>query len=121
MVRDREECFLASRTLLPKADRPETATRNMNDWDAADLAWELADAVGPRLDERDRARIYATVGSGESYTAIGIVLRTVAQRSLSLPAELIAKVADWLDAYEHSDDGPRLREMLRAIEAAPAD
>jgi hypothetical protein len=93
----------------------------MNDWDASDLAWELADAVGPLLADRDRAQIYATVGSGESYTAIGIVLQTVAQRSLSLPPELITKLADWLDAYEHSDDALRLQEMLRVIKAAPAD
>ncbi len=106
---------------LLDAHCPTTHPRNMNDWDASDLAWALADAIAPLLADGDRARIYAIVGSGESDTAIGIVLQTVARRGLSLPPELIAKLADWLGAYAHSDDASRLQRLLRAIEPSPTD
>jgi hypothetical protein len=61
----------------------------VNDWAESDLAWELADAISPLLADRDRAQLYATIGSGESYTAIDTVLQTIAHQSLPIPAELI--------------------------------
>ena len=89
----------------------------MNDWAESDLAWELADAISPLLADRDRAQLYATIGSGESYTAIDTVLQTIAHQSLPIPAELITKLINWLDAYAHSDDAPRLHELLHAIKS----
>ncbi|OBH03273.1 hypothetical protein A5695_10400 [Mycobacterium sp. E1747] len=89
----------------------------MDDWAATDLAFELADAISPLLTERDRDQLYATVGSGDSYTAIDIVLQTVARQGSPIPSELIAKVTSWLDAYTHSDDALRLHELLQAIKA----
>jgi hypothetical protein len=89
----------------------------VDDWAESDLAWELADAISPLLADRDRDQIYATIGSGESYTAIDIVLQTMAQHSSPVPPELVAKLANWLDAYKHSDVAPRLHELLCAIES----
>jgi hypothetical protein len=89
----------------------------VNDWAESDLAWELADAISPLLADRDRAQLYATIGSGESYTAIETVLQTIAHQSLPIPAELITKLINWLGAYAHSDDAPRLHELLHAIKS----
>ncbi|ARV85419.1 hypothetical protein LFT51_28945 (plasmid) [Mycobacterium intracellulare subsp. chimaera] len=89
----------------------------MDDWAASDLAWELADAIGPLLAERDRDQLYATIGSGESYAAIDTVLQTMVRQSSPIPPELIAKLTNWLDAYTHSDDAHRLHELLRAIKS----
>lgn len=89
----------------------------MDDWAESDLAWELADAISPLLADRDRDQLYATIGSGESYTAIDTVLQTVAHQSLPIATELITKLTDWLDAYAHSDDAPRLHELLHAIKS----
>jgi hypothetical protein len=86
-------------------------------WAESDLAWELADAISPLLADRDRDQLYATIGSGESYTAIDTVLQTVAHQSLPIATELITKLTDWLDAYAHSDDAPRLHELLHAIKS----
>ena len=58
---------------------------NVDDWAESDLAWELADAISPLLAECDRAQLYATVGSGESYTAIDTVLQTMAHQSFPVP------------------------------------
>lgn len=89
----------------------------MDYWAESDLAWELADAISPLLADRDRDQLYATIGSGESYTAIDTVLQTVAHQSLPIATELITKLTDWLDAYAHSDDAPRLHELLHAIKS----
>jgi len=85
----------------------------------SDLAWELADAISPLLADPDRSQLYATIGSGESYTAIDTVLQTMAHQSSPIPPELMAKVTNWLEAYALSDDAPRLHELLRVIKALP--
>lgn len=87
----------------------------MDDWAESDLAWELADAIGPLLADRDRTQLYAVIGSGESYTAIATMLQILARQSWPITAELITQLTGWLDAYAHSDDAPRLQEMLTAI------
>lgn len=87
----------------------------MDDGAASDLAWDLAAAISPALTERDRGRLYAVIGSGDSYTAIDTVLQTAVRQNSPLPAELIAKLTDWFRAYTHNDDAPRIHELLRAI------
>ena len=96
---------------------PVNENENVNQWAESDLAWELADAISPLLADSDRAQLYATIGSGESYAAIDTVLQTIAYQSLSIPTELISKLTNWLDAYAHSDDAPRLHELLHAIKS----
>lgn len=88
---------------------------DVDDRAESDLAWELADAVCPLLADHDRDQLYATIGSGDSYRAIDTVLQTMLAASWPLSPELIAKVTNWLDAYTHSDEAPRLRELLDAI------
>ena len=53
----------------------------MDDAAESDLAWELADAISTLLADSDRAQLYSTIGSGESYTAIYTVLQTIAHQS----------------------------------------
>jgi hypothetical protein len=89
----------------------------MDDWAESDLAWELADAISPLLGERDRVQLYATIGSGESYTAINTLLQTMAHHRLPIPTEFIPKLTGWLDAYAHSHDASRLRELLHVIKS----
>ena len=89
----------------------------MGDWTESDLAWELADAISPLLAERDRAQLYGAIGSGDSYTAIDTLLQTMAHQRLAIPTEFVPKLNGWLDAYVHSDDAPRLRELLHAIKS----
>jgi hypothetical protein len=90
----------------------------VDDWAEADLAWELADAISPVLADRDRLRLYATIGSGESYTAIDTVLQIMAHQSSPVASELITKLTNWLGAYAHHDDAVRLRELLHALKSS---
>jgi hypothetical protein len=69
------------------------------------------------LTDRDRAQLYGAIGSGESYTAIATLLQTMAHQRLPIPSEFIPKLTGWLDAYAHSDDAPRLRELPHAIKS----
>jgi hypothetical protein len=96
---------------------PANDNEKVDDWAESDLAWELADAISPLLADRDPDQLYATIGSGESYTAINTVLQTMAHQSSLIPPELITKLTNWLDAYTHSDDAPRLHELLHAIKS----
>ena len=89
----------------------------MADWAESNLAWELADAISPLLSERDRVQLYGAIGSGESYTAIDTLLQTMAHQRLPMPTEFIPKLTGWVDAYAHSDDAPRLRELLHVIKS----
>lgn len=90
---------------------------NVTDWAESDLAWELADAISPLLTERERHQLYATIGSGDSYAAIDTVLQTMAQESFPVSPKLVAKLVTWLDGYAHSQDAPRLHQMLRTVTA----
>ena len=94
-----------------------TENENVNDWAESDLAWELADAISPLLTERERHQLYATIGSGDSYAAIDTVLQTMAQESFPVSPKLVAKLVTWLDGYAHSQDAPRLNQMLRTVTA----
>jgi hypothetical protein len=85
----------------------------------SDLAWELADVISPLLADRDRDRLYATIGSGDSYAAIDTALQTMAHHSSPIATELVTKLTTWLDAYAHSDDAPRLHRLLHAIKSLP--
>jgi len=89
----------------------------VDDWVESDLAWELADAISPLLGEGDRVQLYGAIGSGDSYTAIETLLQNMAHLRLPIPTEFIPKLTGWVDAYAHSDDAPRLRELLRAIKS----
>jgi hypothetical protein len=44
------------------------------------------------LAESDRARLYAIIGSGESYTAITTVLQIMACQRLPIPTRLMTKL-----------------------------
>jgi hypothetical protein len=78
---------------------------------------ELPDAISPLLDDHDRHQLYATIGSGDSSTGIETALQTMRHQSWPLPHALISKLNDWLYAYTHSDDAPRLHELIRSIES----
>jgi hypothetical protein len=95
---------------------PANENEKVDDWAEADLAWELADAISPLLTDCDRDQLYATIGSGDSSTAIAAILQTMAHQGSPATPALITKLTHWLDAYTHSHDAPRLHELLRAIQ-----
>ncbi|OBK71428.1 hypothetical protein [Mycobacterium sp. 1165178.9] len=88
----------------------------MDTWAESDLAWKLVDAIGPLLADSDCAQVYTMIGSGDSYAAIVTLLHTSAHSRCLLPAPLVDGLAEWLDAYAHSRDAPRLREIVDAMD-----
>ena len=111
-----EKIYLAAiygHQTTPPADENE----EVDDWAESDLAWELADAISHLLAERDRDQLYATIGSGDSYTAIDTALQTMAHESFPVAPELVAKLVTWLRAYAHRNDAPRLHQLVRNIAA----
>lgn len=91
----------------------------MDNWAESDLLWELIDAISPSLAAAERAHLYAAIGSGDSYTAIATVLRTLVRDAMPLSAKLKTELTNWLTAYRHSLDGTHLHQLLSLIEEAP--
>lgn len=89
----------------------------MQHWAETDLAWDLADALGSQLTEDSRAELYAAIGAGNPYTAI-VTLLSAAGDTSTLARPLLDSIGDWLDAYRHTADAPRLRDLLARSPAA---
>ena len=83
----------------------------------SDLAWELASAVESVLTAADRSLIFAKIGAGEAFTAIGDLLVAAQHLGANLPQDLLLKASTWLDAYVGSDDEARLRALLGRLGA----
>jgi hypothetical protein len=84
-------------------------------WAESDLAWELAQIAGLHVPDCNRTDVFAAIGAGDSYAAIGTLLETTVHASVPVPPALLARIVNWLDAYAHHADAPRLHEMVNAI------
>jgi hypothetical protein len=87
----------------------------VNYWAESDLAWELVDAVGPRMANHERAEVYAMIGGGNFYTAIQTLLETTVRVGLAISPALAAGLTHWFAPYTHDEGAPRLRELLHTI------
>jgi hypothetical protein len=92
--------------------------KQMEDWAETDLAWQLAEIACLLLPDHDRIDLYTAIGAGYSYAAIGRLLETVVSADVAVCRTLQARIADWMTAYAHHPDAPRLREMLTAVRTA---
>jgi hypothetical protein len=81
----------------------------------SDLAWDLASALESVLTAADRTLIFAKIGAGEVFGAIGDLLVAAQNLSPTFPPELLLRASTWLDAYIGSDDETRLRELLERL------
>ena len=87
----------------------------MDDRAETDLAWELAEIAGFHIPEPDRSAVFTAIGAGDCYTAIDALLETIVQASVPVPPSLVARIGDWLNAYIHHAEAPRLHELIKAI------
>jgi hypothetical protein len=87
----------------------------VDEWAETDLAWELAEVASLLIPDRERNEVYTAIGAGYSYAAINALLEAIAGASVPVSLALVARLADWLNAYAHHEDAPRLREMLTAV------
>ena len=87
----------------------------MDDWAETDLAWDLAEIAGLHIPEPDRSAVFTAIGAGDCYTAIGALLETIVQANVPVPPSLVTKIGDWINAYIHHVEAPRLYELMNAI------
>lgn len=81
----------------------------------ADLAWSLIDVAKPKLDGRERNHVFVSVGAGDSFTAIRILIKLIADKQIPLPTWLVQLCARWLDAYVLHEDHQRLHVLIGAL------
>jgi hypothetical protein len=81
------------------------------------LAWALADAARPYLSATELSAIHISIGVGETFAAIDVLVTAVARERLPLDDELVGTVTAWLDCYVGQDAEPRLRELLADVRA----
>ena len=83
------------------------------------LAWLLIEAAKPELDARERNHVFISVGAGDSFTAIRILIKLIAVKQICLHPHLVQLCATWLDAYTLHQDHERIRLLIEGF-AAPA-
>jgi len=79
------------------------------------VAWELAELVGPHLRRVERAKLYVSLGSGETLSSTRFLMAAVVRLRLSVPGDVIEKCAAWLEGYVGHDAEPALRELVTQI------
>jgi len=84
-----------------------------------DLAWSLANIAAAHLDTADRHDLYITLGVGETFAAISLLIAVIAREKAQLPADLKTSLMCWLDIYAGHQDEPRLRTLIEQISSHP--
>ena len=80
--------------------------------DIADLAWRMADKVGPLLPPDGQKLIFIELGADEPWRAIATLLVAAQRASVEIPGHLVTQLRDWLNRYHGSIEEPQLRGLL---------
>ena len=86
-----------------------------------DLAWSLIEAAKPELDARERHHVFVSVGAGDSFTAIRILVKLIADKGIPLRPHLVQLCMTWLEAYTRHEDHARLRTFIDRFSVPAAD
>lgn len=78
----------------------------------SNLAWSLIEAAKPQLDARERNHVFVSVGAGDSFTAIRILLKLIAVKGICLHLGLVQLCTTWLEAYVLHEDHECLRLLI---------
>jgi hypothetical protein len=78
----------------------------------AELAWSLAEVASRCLDAVERNNVFVAIGTGETFTAIGLLLGAITREGSRVETRLSARLSTWLGAYAGHDDEPRLRRLI---------
>ncbi|PBA68903.1 hypothetical protein CKJ76_25775 [Mycobacterium avium] len=88
----------------------------VENWAETDLAWELASWATERIPGCESSALYITIGIGDAYAAISMLLDSIAHARAPVPQQLMTRIGAWLDAYAHDTDARRLRELLNVMQ-----
>ena len=86
----------------------------------AELAWDLAIEMAPRLKRLERSRLFAQIGADETYSAIEELLTRASRNEYQLTAPLVADLGRWVEGYVGTVREPRLRVIVRQLEIIAA-
>jgi hypothetical protein len=79
------------------------------------LAWSLIEAAKPQLDRRERNHVFISIGAGDSFTAIRILIKLIADKQIPLPDRLVQLCTGWLEAYVLHEDHTRLQVLIDGL------
>jgi hypothetical protein len=78
----------------------------------ADLAWALALAAKPHLDDVGRNDMFVAVGAGETFAVVRALVKWVAINRIPVEPDLVRQCDSWLDAYVGHEDERCLRRLI---------
>ena len=85
------------------------AVRNVEE---TKLAWALIDAVAPHLGSRERTPVFVTVGAGDTFATIRILLNLLSDNRIPLRTELGQRCRTWLRSYARHEEEQNLRRLI---------
>ncbi|MDH6242651.1 hypothetical protein [Mycobacterium sp. OTB74] len=86
----------------------------------ANLAWSLIEAAKPELAPRERNHVFVSVGAGDSFTAIRILLKLIADKQIPLSPRMVQRCTTWLEAYALHEDHERLQLNIDGLKVTAA-
>jgi hypothetical protein len=78
----------------------------------ANLVSTLVDVAKADLDARERNHVFVSVGAGDSFTAIRILIKLIADKQIPLHPHLVHLCTTWLQAYTLHEDYAHLRRLV---------
>ncbi|GAA2397203.1 hypothetical protein [Mycolicibacterium llatzerense] len=84
------------------------------------LAWSLIEAVKPELDARERNHVFISVGAGDAFTAVRILIKLIDTKGICLQTHLVKLCAAWLEAYQLHEDHAQLAALIDGIAVTAA-
>lgn len=78
----------------------------------ANLAWSLIEIAKPRLTAHECNHVFVSVGAGDAFTAIRILLKLIAVKQIPLQPAVVQGCATWLEAYVLHEDHQQLRQLI---------
>jgi hypothetical protein len=85
------------------------AVRNVEE---TKLAWAVIEAGIPHLSPCERNHVFVSVGAGDTFTTIRVLLKLLSARRIPLPADLVQRCSAWLDAYALHEEELHLRRLI---------
>jgi hypothetical protein len=79
------------------------------------LAWALVDAARPHLAASERNRVFVTVGAGDTFAAIRILLKLLSAKRIPLRADLVRRCTTWLGTYSRHEEEQHLRRLIECF------
>jgi hypothetical protein len=92
----------------------------------ANLAWALIEATKPHLTAGERNHVFVTVGAGDTFATIGVLLNLAAAKGISWHPHLVQLCRSWVDGYAFHDQHQHLRGLIEdclrpnAVQPSPA-